>query len=325
MQKRLLQIIYVCLGTYLVWAANNILGLDPVLASASVALIGVLMIKDHQGIFMAGTLAGMSLRGALPYWWCCLIVGAIIFALWVLIDTRLEGVGGNWGLIACVSGALAMIPIVLLTSTLSPDVYTVETAIIRVDLWGQFLVTNGLWWIPCSIIFCMLGAVATIWVRKNIITPLLGKENTILACALVGVLGYLVVGVIVSWGMPIPTIPAIGASLADYQAHYAALALNNLVVGQISIFIYIGALAGMASQERIRFSKKQPLEKIIPNEYLAFMLVGLIAGGLNLFIIGWLPYGGLVGFTAAWAVIIYDQVLAKYVLKEADHNLRTFK
>lgn len=301
---RMKQLIAAVIGTVITWALNNMVGVDAVLASASVALCGGLVLKKYHGIFMAGTFAGMSGLGAVPGWsWACM-VGVIVFLLWVATEKIMAGVGGKYGWTACWSGFGAQFIIIPIR---------ISMGLATASAWNNVFFNTGAfnawfiaqpWNIPLCIILSCIGAVATIWLRNKIITPLWGIENTTVASALVGLFGFLII-----W-TPMATFEIFLTGSLSPEGPTLTIA------PKLGAFVYMGSFAGMASKKRIRWEGK--------SDILAFAIVGIITGCIFFIARMILPYGGLYGWTAAVGVMTYDFVFAKLILREEKHDLRTF-
>jgi len=310
---RVNQLIAAIIGTILAWAMTTQVGIDAVLSSAAVALCGGILTKKYHGIVMAGSFAGMSSLAAVPAWYWAVIVGVIVFVLWVGLEKMMAGVGGKYGFLACISGFLAQFIIKPITggdwSTLffTPAVWQAWF----VGATGAYLIN-----IPLCILLSVIGAVATLWARDHLVTPKMGGENTTIASALVGIIGYAVCwGIAMTMAHSVPP-PAADASAAEISKYNTGLTVVAAEAGKLGAFIYMGSFVGMASKSRVRKGGQGNIP--------AFAIAGAVAGVLFLATRFILPYGGLYGFTAAIAVMIYDFLIAGKIFKEKPHELRTF-
>lgn len=280
---RVNQLIAAILGITITWFLNVQLGIDAVLASASVSLCGGILVRKYNAIIMAATFAGMSSISAIPTWYFAVLVGVIVFIVWILLEKVLAGVGGKYGFIGCIStffGQLCIIPLTTMN-------------------WNNFIFNFSLWpsWfygingellinIPLSILLSGFGAFLTIWLRNNVITPLLKEEDTVIASAIAGLLGFFIFWVILG---------TIDLSLTSEA-------------GKLGAFVYMGSFVGMAAKKRVRWESKGDL--------IPYTIAGMFAGTIFLLSRVILCYGGLYGTTAFLSVLFYENIFSKYVLKQ---------
>ncbi len=308
---RVNQIIAAIVGTILTWAVATQAGVDAVLASAAVSICGGVMTKKYHGLVMAGSFAGMSSTAAVPTWYWAVLVGVIVFVLWVVLENMMAGVGGKYGFLACISGFLAQFIIKPITGG------AWDTLFVAPATWIAWFTGANLINIPLCIVLAMVGAVATLWARDHLVTPKMGGENTTIASALVGIIGYAVCwAILMTYGRFVLGPLAIDASAKEIVAYNAKLAAYSGEAGKLGAFIYMGSFAGMASKSRVRKGGEGNIQ--------AFAIVGIVTGALFLVTRLILPYGGIYGFTAAVAVMIYDFLIAGKIFKEKPHELRTF-
>jgi len=284
--NRVNQLIAAFIGTVVTWILNTQLHLDPVLASAAVSLCGAILTKKYHGVVMAGSFAGMSSIVAVPTWYFACLVAVLVFIIWMALEKIYLGCGGKYGTIAVISGFLAQFIIIPITNT--PERWA--TVFFAPAIWptwfGGALIIN----IPLCIILAWAGSFGTLLVRKNIVKRLWKEDNTTAGSAIVGLIGFAVI-----WGI--------------------LLSISLTLIGEaakLGAFVYMGSFAGMCSLKRLHCTE----DTHCTSDNTAYSLNGLMTGILFLGTRLILPYGGLYGFTAFLSVLIYDYILAKYVLKE---------
>jgi len=247
-KKRVYQLIMAIAGTVLTWLVWNpnkttgYSGISNIIASAGLGLIAGVLFKKHFDIFYSGTFAGMCSAAVIPAIYWAILLGVVVFAVWVALEKLFAGVGGKFGTIAMISG-LIVATIVLIVQGATYK-HPIASGV------ANYKQLNWIIWL-CTPLLTAAACTATLFVRNK------GElaKNTTVASAIVGLLGAFLLLLITS-KVPTSTTVSYGTVFAgavysasfagmaskdrlktyDMYSEYVAFAITGLIVG----FIYLG-------------------------------------------------------------------------------------
>jgi len=190
-----------------------------VIASALIGLIGGLTLKEYATLNYAASFAGMSSISVVSLVYSP-ILGLLVFIVWLLLEGRLEGVGGKLGTIALIAG----VTFSLLTANIN-----------FVSSWNEVNITNIILWVITGII----GTTLTLVIREEI------NKNAVIASALVGLIG----GILLSQQLALVLFSAsfAGMSSKKRMKGYKEFIISGVWVGIIFTALY-GLLPGIGGK-----------------------------------------------------------------------------
>ncbi len=236
-KKRIYQLIMAIAGTVLTIlvqqpnASIGYSGMNNIIASAGLALVAGVFFKKHFDIFFSGTFAGMCAATIIPNLGWAVLLGAMVFVIWVLLEKKFAGVGGKFGTIAMISG--------LIVSLIA---WTIEKA------WpvANYAMLDWICWLGAPA-FGALACAMTLYLRNK------GElvKNTTVASAMVGLVGAFLLLLITAKTFDNTTTLTYGFvfSAVVYTASFAGMAskdrLKNERFNEYISFAITGAMAGL--------------------------------------------------------------------------------
>jgi hypothetical protein len=277
-RTRIEMLVTAIVGVVLVWYAWNNAGINNVIASAAFGLVGGLVLKKHFAIFYSATFAGMCSAAVIPHWYWAVLVGVILWALWILLEKMFAGVGGKFGMIAMVAGQIAAIVVLLVGDIDKHPIY--NSAAEYTDIWQIWLLGP---------IVAAVSAYMVVWLLKNKSETV---KNTTVGSAIVGLIGGFLLLALTEELLLKTT-----ENIIEVKTIAAALAAA----------CFTGSFVGMASAARMETKGVMP-------DYCAYLITGAISSLILLLLTPYLGTGGKYGFSAFCAVLIWNQIIAKYIL-----------
>jgi hypothetical protein len=272
-RSRIEMLVVAIIGVVVTWFAHTCGGVSNIIASAGFGLVGGLVLKKHFAIFYSATFAGMCSAAVIPHWWWAVLLGIVVWVIWILLEKLFAGVGGKFGMIAMVAGQIVAIPVLLVDDIAKHPIY--NDAAVYPDIFA---------WLLCPCVGAV-SAYMVVWLLKNKSETV---KNTTVGSAIVGL-----VGAFILLGINDGDI----ATVSDLEA----------IKGLLAASCFTGSFVGMASAARMEAKGLMP-------DYVPYLITGAISSWILLIIIPYLNTGGKYGFSAFCAVLIWNQIIAKYLL-----------